>query len=206
MPQNAGRRSCVVFVSRHTHQSWRSCHGFSAGRQHWLDCLGAGLPTAHFDAEELYNPSIHQLGSQELTILRHGEQLKQKLLSAGITVLSPVQEYAEAIEEVDDAAKSQAHETLDSVLGAMDPDMELSLEGTGFYAIQSCMNHSCQPSAHAMQSTNDEHSGAVIVATRNIAAGQEVTISYIDETLPYRERQEALQDYGFQCTCPLCQR
>jgi hypothetical protein len=33
----------------------------------------------------------------------------------------------------------------------------------------------------------------------------QVTISYIDEELPYEERQAELADYGFTCTCSKCQ-
>lgn len=32
----------------------------------------------------------------------------------------------------------------------------------------------------------------------------QVTISYIDEDLPYEERQAQLADYGFKCRCPKC--
>ena len=126
---------------------------------------------------------------------------------AGITAPSPLQEYAEALHDVDDAKLCQALEALGKIqLVLPEGTEELGLSGTGFYAIQSCMNHSCQPNAHAMQSELEAKSFAVIAAKQHIAAGEEVTISYIDETLPYSERQEALQDYGFQCRCPLCEQ
>ena len=35
-------------------------------------------------------------------------------------------------------------------------------------------------------------------------SGEEVTISYIDETMPLADRQEALRDYGFTCACAKC--
>ncbi|RWW34895.1 hypothetical protein GW17_00000311 [Ensete ventricosum] len=56
---------------------------------------------------------------------------------------------------------------------------------TGFYPLQSCMNHSCCPNAKAFK-------------------GDEITISYIDEDLPYDERQALLADYGFRCMCQRC--
>ena len=38
-----------------------------------------------------------------------------------------------------------------------------------------------------------------------IPAGTEVSFSYVDETLPLRERQAyLLLDYGFQCICSRC--
>ena len=93
------------------------------------------------------------------------------------------------------------------MLSQLDLDTdELCVEGTAFYAVQSCVNHSCQPNAEALRSGDDPNSFAVIVAVQDILAGDEVTISYIDESLPYGERQEALQDYGFVCCCPLCEQ
>jgi hypothetical protein len=38
------------------------------------------------------------------------------------------------------------------------------------------------------------------------AAGEEVTISYIDEELPLGERKAALADYGFVCRCARCEK
>lgn len=32
----------------------------------------------------------------------------------------------------------------------------------------------------------------------------QVTISYVDEELPYKERQTLLADYGFRCRCTKC--
>jgi len=32
----------------------------------------------------------------------------------------------------------------------------------------------------------------------------QITISYVDEDLPYEERQASLADYGFRCRCPKC--
>lgn len=39
---------------------------------------------------------------------------------------------------------------------------------------------------------------------RDIAAGEELAISYIDLVLPRATRQERLHDWGFQCSCALC--
>ena len=118
---------------------------------------------------------------------------------------SPLQEYIEAVEDLPDADTARAQATMGSAVSNLGAD-ELCVEGTAFYAIQSCINHSCQPNAHAFRSEDDLNSFAVIVATQDIPIGEEVTISYIDESLPYGQRQEALQDYGFLCCCPLCQQ
>ena len=43
------------------------------------------------------------------------------------------------------------------------------------------------------------------VAAREIAAGEEVCISYVALDLPKEERQHIFQHkYGFECACPLC--
>ena len=54
--------------------------------------------------------------------------------------------------------------------------------------MQSCCNHSCAPSAEAAKSqevtTAAQVAGdAVLVATRDIAAGEEITLSYVDWSL-----------------------
>ncbi|KNC73304.1 hypothetical protein SARC_14137 [Sphaeroforma arctica JP610] len=41
----------------------------------------------------------------------------------------------------------------------------------------------------------------IVKAATRIAEGEELTISYIDESLTHSERQAALVDYGFECGC-----
>jgi hypothetical protein len=53
--------------------------------------------------------------------------------------------------------------------------------------LQSCMNHSCDPNCTA--AAEDGCARVSLVATRPIAAGEELTISYIDVSLPYKERR-----------------
>lgn len=128
-------------------------------------------------------------------------------MCAGIMSPSPVQEYIEAVEDLPDQGRATVKDVLNPMLKSLDLDEnELCVEGTAFYALQSCMNHSCQPNAHVLRSADDPGSFAVIVAKYNISAGEEITISYVDESLSYEERQEALQDYGFVCSCSLCQQ
>lgn len=124
----------------------------------------------------------------------------------GIMSPSALQEYIEAVEDLEQPDRAAAQAAMGSAFTNLDyiGTDEVCVEGTAFYAIQSCINHSCQPNAHALRSEDDPNSFAVIVATQDIPAGEEVTISYVDESLPYELRQEALQDYGFLCCCPLC--
>lgn len=92
------------------------------------------------------------------------------------------------------------------LLDALGEGYDAHADGTGFYALQSCANHSCQPNAHTLKSDGDSTGDAVVTATAAIPAGTEITISYIDTELPLRERQAALADYGFTCRCGRCLR
>ena len=89
-------------------------------------------------------------------------------------------------------------------MGYADPP---ACEGTAFYALQSCINHSCNPSTHAMKRDDtDEDGAAVILAKRGIAVGEEITISYIDESADLADRTKQLADYGFTCQCSWCRQ
>jgi tetratricopeptide (TPR) repeat protein len=73
----------------------------------------------------------------------------------------------------------------------------------GLWTKAARINHSCVPN------TDKEFIGDMILirAKRPIAAGEELLLSYIDETSSYRARQEALAcTWGFECHCGLCKR
>ncbi|KAK7690039.1 hypothetical protein QCA50_006684 [Cerrena zonata] len=67
-------------------------------------------------------------------------------------------------------------------------------------------NHSCTPNCVAKYIIAPQQVVKMeLVALHNIAAGDELTIPYLDPALPYETRQDALQsNYGFQCACQLC--
>ena len=46
---------------------------------------------------------------------------------------------------------------------------------------------------------------ALVSALRDVAPGEELTKSYIDEEMSLPEREAALADYGFLCRCPKCE-
>ncbi|TRM58109.1 hypothetical protein BD626DRAFT_586365 [Schizophyllum amplum] len=65
------------------------------------------------------------------------------------------------------------------------------------------LNHSCRP--NATHNDVDEASfSKSVVAARDIAAGEEIFISYIDSRKPYAERKKKLAPYGVDCTCAAC--
>ena len=77
--------------------------------------------------------------------------------------------------------------------------------GTALLPLVACMNHDCEPNAevHFL-----ERAAAVVVATRAIAKGEAVTISYIDGNARngVETWRRALAEYGFVCGCGKCAR
>ena len=79
------------------------------------------------------------------------------------------------------------------------------LIGSGHYQTVAFLNHSCDPNIEwrSVNGTNEIE----FVALRDIACGEELFISYIDQTLPRAERRaELLRLYKFACECTLCSR
>lgn len=82
----------------------------------------------------------------------------------------------------------------------------LNNEGSGLYVLQSTINHSCNP--NAIVEFPYSNSTLVIKATRDIQAGDEICIGYLDECELERSRysrQKALKClYLFVCRCDRC--
>jgi hypothetical protein len=72
----------------------------------------------------------------------------------------------------------------------------------GLFAQTARINHDCTPNAGTWWSERTER--RVVYALRNIAAGEEITVSYIPLLKPRAERQARLAQYGFQCGCDAC--
>lgn len=68
------------------------------------------------------------------------------------------------------------------------------------------MNHSCSPNVSVR---HVDHRTALsritVIAKRNIAAGEELVVTYVDPSLGVRERRSQLVAWGFgQCECERC--
>lgn len=91
-------------------------------------------------------------------------------------------------------------------------DMFAPLDGTALYSLVCCMNHSCRPNCvvryprGASNSADSKASPLVaqVVLIEAVAAGDELTQSYVDKEMGLLERRKALEDYGFLCRCPRC--
>lgn len=79
------------------------------------------------------------------------------------------------------------------------------LDGAAFYFTICRINHSCDPNVMVRYDC-DPVKGLVanMHVLRHIDPDEELLQSYINQHLPYEERQKALEDYGIVCTCPRC--
>jgi len=102
-----------------------------------------------------------------------------------------------------EVVESEDEEAAKPTAGPPAPELVI-LKGTALYPRAAMTNHSCQPN---VETSFDWGTGAqlALVAIRPIAAGEEVLLSYVDETWPGElRRRKLLWDYGFLCTCPAC--
>ncbi|KAF5838233.1 hypothetical protein DUNSADRAFT_3213 [Dunaliella salina] len=135
-----------------------------------------------------------------------------ELNNLAMAIPSPVEDYFLLVDGLPESEKAACQQSTQKWLDALDKWYDVPAQGTGFMALQSCANHSCEPNA----ATEGEGTGLTAVyARRGIKEGEEVTITYIEEdgdedskgkAMSYKQRQAALQDYGFKCQCTLCVR
>ncbi|KAA8518326.1 hypothetical protein F0562_015791 [Nyssa sinensis] len=74
--------------------------------------------------------------------------------------------------------------------------------GNAVYMLPSFYNHDCDPNAHIVWIENVD---ARMKALRDIEAGEELRICYIDASMNHGARQTLLSEgFGFQCRCLRC--
>ncbi|XXG98938.1 hypothetical protein Hte_005271 [Hypoxylon texense] len=73
---------------------------------------------------------------------------------------------------------------------------------SGVFATYTRINHSCIP--NAAWTWQPESQALEVCASQDIAADEEITISYIITISSYRSRAVQLADYGFECRCRAC--
>ncbi|KAF3325646.1 histone-lysine N-methyltransferase ATXR2 isoform X1 [Carex littledalei] len=189
-------------------------------KRRWWECIS--LPDDVDPTEEVeFRTEIRDLASTSLELLKdaifdaecaplfsldvYGSIIGMfELNNLDLVVASPIEDYFIYIDELADKEKEEALTITRTFLDALGDDYSVSCQGTAFFPIQSCMNHSCCPNAKAFKRDEDIDGHAIILASHPISIGEEVTLSYIDEDVPYDKRQAMLADYGFTCTCPRC--
>ncbi|XP_024526796.1 histone-lysine N-methyltransferase ATXR2 [Selaginella moellendorffii] len=130
-----------------------------------------------------------------------------ELNNLDVVVASPVENYFLYIQDLEPALKEQTEQITRPLFEALGEKYASFCQGSGFFALHSCINHSCEPNAKAFKRDEDINGNAVIIATRKIMKGEQIFTSYIEEEdLSYTERQAMLSDYGFACECTKCFR
>ena len=130
------------------------------------------------------------------------------LNNLSLRVWNPVNRYFEFIGALEEPALSKALEQAAPILETLGQaaDGEAHCEGTGFFAIQSLMNHSCTPNAASLKSEDDQDGHAVVYALRDIAPGEELSLDYMGLNGEATQERQAklLAQYHFQCACSTC--
>lgn len=189
-------------------------------KRRWWDCIALPDDVDCCD-EDAFRMQIKELASTSLELLKAAIFVKEceplfsleiygniigmfELNNLDLVVASPVEDYFLYIDDLPYSEKKEAEKITQPILDALGEDYSVCCQGTAFFPLQSCMNHSCCPNAKAFKREEDRDGQATIIALKPIHKGEEVTISYIDEELPFEERQALLADYGFKCRCPKC--
>lgn len=146
------------------------------------------------DLEEIINPKNYQAMAG--------------VLSRNAVSLKPLSDFHLYISDLPDIHQSIIANIYQKGITAMDFIhsewmQSLTVDGTGLFLIGNSINHSCNPNVASASCSNDHNLS--LVSVRPIEAGEELLISYIDEELPYEERQAQLKKfYNFECKCPKC--
>ncbi|KAB1209836.1 Histone-lysine N-methyltransferase ATXR2 [Morella rubra] len=189
-------------------------------KRRWWDCIALPDDVDASD-EAAFRKQIRELAFMSLQLLKAAIFDKEceplfsleiyghiigmfELNNLDLVVESPVEDYFLYIDDLPYCEKQEAEKITRPFLDALGDDYSVCCQGTAFFPLQSCMNHSCCPNARAFKREEDRDGQATIIALNPISKGEEVTISYVDEDLPFDERQALLADYGFKCKCPRC--
>mmetsp|Transcript_4470 Transcript_4470/g.28487 ORF Transcript_4470/g.28487 Transcript_4470/m.28487 type:complete len:477 (-) Transcript_4470:337-1767(-) len=202
----------------------RAWEPFSMGwKALWWESVG--LPDdVPISEEEDFRNQLQKLAEDSLEMLRHALEEPAvrfpalftlelwgniigmfELNNLDVSIPSPVEDYFLFIDELEEPERSKAMQITQPMLDALDKAYDEPCSGSAFYAVHSCLNHSCDPNTAALLPENDGEAQAIIQCLKPIAKGEELTISYIDLDAGWEERQEMLADYGFHCCCNRCQ-
>ncbi|KAJ1512193.1 hypothetical protein HMI54_014425 [Coelomomyces lativittatus] len=77
-----------------------------------------------------------------------------------------------------------------------------SAVGVGFYPVSTYLTHSCVPNTRIDFANQD--SRLHLIATKPIAAGDQLYVSFVNAEGSYAERKKALSKWRFNCVCEKC--
>ncbi|XP_063614347.1 histone-lysine N-trimethyltransferase SMYD5-like isoform X4 [Penaeus indicus] len=110
--------------------------------------------------------------------------------------------------EISAEEREKLDQLIDNIYDQLDKEAGgfLNNEGSGLYPLQSACNHSCDPNAMPTFPYNNFH--LVMTAVKDIAAGEEICVSYLDECNLSRSRHSRInilrENYLFTCRCTKC--
>lgn len=124
---------------------------------------------------------------------------------------SPLSRWVRNCDNVDlsEEERKKLNKLIDDVYDQLDKEAGgfLNNEGSGLYPLQSSCNHSCNP--NAMPTFPYNNFQLVMTAVRDISAGEEICVSYLDECNLGRSRHSRIailrENYLFTCKCSKCE-
>eukprot|EP00123_Amoebidium_parasiticum_P015120 comp22796_c1_seq1/m.35727 comp22796_c1_seq1/g.35727 ORF comp22796_c1_seq1/g.35727 comp22796_c1_seq1/m.35727 type:complete len:416 (-) comp22796_c1_seq1:115-1362(-) len=159
------------------------------------------LNNAHLSVSSPVNNYLHRAQDMPEGSNR-GASMEIELLLDSLRILAD----EEAAERDDTADKGKP--AVGKGKEAADEDEEdpifIACEGNGLYRLQACLNHSCRPNVALLKGEDDQDGSVVVRALRHIQPGEELCISYIEESEPLAARRQALREYLFDCRCEKC--
>ncbi|KAG5226537.1 histone-lysine N-methyltransferase ATXR [Salix suchowensis] len=152
-------------------------------KRRWWDCIS--FP----DDVDRSDDTAFRMQIQIFSLEIYGNIIGMfELNNLDLVVASPVEDYFLYIDDLPDPEKEKAEKIARQLLDALGDGYSICCQGTAFYPLQSCINHSCCPNAHAFKRDEDRDGQAAIVTLKPIRKGEEAL----------------LEDYGFKCRCNAC--
>ncbi|KAL5132153.1 Histone-lysine N-methyltransferase ATXR2 [Glycine soja] len=158
-------------------------------KRRWWDCIA--LPDDVDSSDEAsFRLQIKMLAFESLQLLKTAIFDKEceplfsleiygniigmfELNNLDLVVASPVEDYFLYIDDLTYPNKEEAEKITQPVLDALGEEYSIYCEGTAFFPLQSCLNHSCCPNAKAFKREEDKDGQATIIAQRSICKGEE---------------------------------
>ncbi|KAK4777023.1 hypothetical protein SAY86_005711 [Trapa natans] len=136
-------------------------------KKRWWECVA--LPEDVASSEECaFRMQIKDLAFESLQLLRAAIFAKEcaplfsleiyghiigmfELNNLDLVVASPVEDYFLYIDDLPSYKKEEAEKVTKPILDALGEEYSANCEGSAFFPLQSCMNHSCLPNAKAFK-------------------------------------------------------
>ncbi len=122
----------------------------------------------------------------------------------GMKVRNPLELYYEHVIKLDAKKQKVVQQAFGKQWEVLKKCKDISSEGTGFYLLGACLNHSCMPNVQLSKPEGSTDDTTAVVSLRDITKNEQLFISYVDPKQSYPQRREALSFYGFECKCQKC--